>query len=416
MKKLFTLMALCVFAITTQAAIHIYVKCATAPFIWWWGADGGLQNADKLASWPGTFQLTDKYTHPDTQEIFWMYTFPDEVTTVSFLFNDGAASGTKQTGNVNDVTSDRYFELAWDDGTGSVGFTDITEDYVEIPDAEVNTLGVSGSHLNWDTPATTFAEVVEAGKTFKYVLTPDLTSNSVTFKFRPNGTSWLGYWDVYYDANGEAVEGKTSNAEAPEWLEYTSDGNFKIDYKKYTADNFTFTLTWNGGKSPTLNWAIATSATNLQKLDPQPSTVSTWTVAGNAEICGSEWDPADTKNDMTKGTDGIFKLVRTGVEIAEAKDYKFKVVADHSWNNENYGNAEGNDQVLNIPAVGTYDITFTFNEETKETGATATVSTGINTVSLKSAKTAAIYNLQGQRIDQNYRGIAIMDGRKVVMK
>jgi hypothetical protein len=182
------------------------------------------------------------------------------------------------------------------------------------------------------------------------------------------------------------------------------------------ADFGTFTLTWNGGKSATLNWAMATSATNLQKLDPQPSTVSTWTVAGNAEICGSAWDPSDTKNDMTKDTDGIFKLVRTGVEIAEAKDYFFKVVADHSWDNENYGNAEGKDQVLNIPAVGTYDITFTFNEETKETGATATVSTGIKTVSLKSAKTAAIYNLQGQRIDQNYRGIAIMDGKKVVMK
>jgi hypothetical protein len=235
----------------------------------------------------------------------------------------------------------------------------------------------------------------------------------VIFKFRPNGTSWLGYWDVYYDANGEAVEGKTSNAEAPEWLESTSDGNFKIDYKKYTADNFTFTLTWNGGKSATLNWAIATSATNLQKLDPQPSTVSTWTVAGEAAICGVEWDPTNTANDMTPDNDNNFKLVRSGVEITEAKTYLYKIVADHSWDNEAY---PSNNAELTIDAVGSYDITFTFNSETKEVGATATVSTGIKTVSLKSAKTAAIYNLQGQRIDQNYRGIAIMDGKKVVMK
>ena len=412
MKKLFTLMALCVFAITTQAAIHIYVKCETAPFLWTWGAVGGT--FENQGSWPGTLQLTDKYTHPETSEEFWMYTFPEEITQISFLFNNGEASGTKQSPDVKDVTSDRYFELAWDNGEGGVGFADITEDYIELPDAQVNSLGVSGSHLNWDDPATTFAEVVEAGKTFKYVLTPDLTTNSVTFKFRPNGTSWLGYWDVYYDANGEAVEGKTSNAEAPEWLEATSDGNFKIDYKKYTADNFTFTLTWNGGKSATLNWAIATSATNLQKLDPQPSTVSTWTVAGEAAICGVEWDPTNTANDMTPDNDNNFKLVRSGVEITEAKTYLYKIVADHSWDNEAYpsSNAE-----LVIDAVGTYDITFTFNSETKEVGASvAAAGTGIKTVSLKSAKTAAIYNLQGQRVTSNYRGIAIMDGRKVVMK
>lgn len=105
MKKLFTLIVLCAFAITTQAAIHIYVKCETAPFLWTWGAVGGT--FENQGSWPGTLQLTDKYTHPDTGDEFWMFTFPEEITQISFLFNNGEASGTKQTSDVKDVTSDR---------------------------------------------------------------------------------------------------------------------------------------------------------------------------------------------------------------------------------------------------------------------------------------------------------------------
>ena len=412
MKKIFTLMLMCVMAVAAQAKITIYVQCETAPYLWTWGAAGGT--FDNVGEWPGQLQLTDKYTHPDTGEEFWTYSFTDEITQISFLFNNGEATNTKQTSDVKDVVSDRYFLLTWDDGTGSVGFEDVTEDYTEIPDAQVNSLGVSGNHVGWDDTPTVFAEIVEAGKTFKYVLVPDAEATSVTFKFRPNGSSWLGYWDVYYDAAGEAVEGKTSNAEAPEWLEYTSDGNFKIDYKKYTADDFTFTMTWNGGKSATLNWAIATDATNLQKLDPQPSTVSTWTVAGEAAICGgSGWDPTDTNNDMIPDNENNFRLTRTAVEITEAKTYYYKIVADHSWD-ESYpsSNAE-----LTIEAPGTYDITFTFNSETKEVGASvAATGTGIKTVSLNSAKTAAIYNLQGQRVDANYRGIAIQNGKKFMVK
>ena len=41
MKKIFTLLFMCVFAVAAKADITVYVKCDVAPFIWWWGADNG---------------------------------------------------------------------------------------------------------------------------------------------------------------------------------------------------------------------------------------------------------------------------------------------------------------------------------------------------------------------------------------
>ncbi|MBR4921423.1 MAG: hypothetical protein IKZ62_08930 [Prevotella sp.] len=415
MKKIFTLILMSVMTVAAHAAINIYVQCETAPFIWWWGADGGLQNSDKLYSWPGTIQFTEKYTHPDTGDEFWMYTFPDEVTIVSFLLNNGESEGTKQTGDVKDVVSDRYFILSWDDGEGNVSLQDVTEDYTEIPDAEVKTLGISGSieAWGWDDP-TVFAEVIEAGKTFKFSFDPSTFpagTKNVAFKFRPNGTSWMGYWDVYYNAEEEPVAGKTPNSEAPKWLEATGDGNFKVDLTKYTASAFTFTLTWNGGKSATENWTIKCEATNLEELDPEPVD-KTWTIAGVPDLCGAEWDPTNVANDMVKGDDGLYKLTLTGVELA-AGNYEFKVVADHDWS-ESYGEGSGN-KILTIEAAGTYDVTFTFNAETKELSVEAVVSTGIKNVK-NNTKSSAMYNLQGQRVQEGFRGVVIMNGRKVVMK
>ena len=413
MKKIFTLMVMCVLAIAAQAKITIYVQSETAPFLWTWGAVGGT--FENVGTWPGTLQMTEKYTHPDTGDVFWMYSFPDEITQISFLFNNGESEGTKQTDDVKDVVSDRYFILSWDDGEGNVSLQDVTEDYTEIPDAKVETLGISGSieAWGWDDP-TVFAEVIEAGKTFKFSFDPSTFpagTKNAAFKFRPNGTSWMGYWDVYYNAEEDPVAGKTPNSEAPEWLDVTSDGNFKVDLTKYTASAFTFTLTWNGGKKATENWTIKCEATNLQELDPQPGE-QTWTIAGVPALCGEEWNAEYEANDMVKGDDGLYRLTLTGVEL-EAGNYEFKVVADHDWS-ESYGEGTGN-KVLTIEEAGTYDVTFTFNAETKDLSAEAVVSTGIKNVK-NNTKNAVMYNLQGQRVQEGFRGIVIMNGRKVVMK
>ena len=66
---------------------------------------------------------------------------------------------------------------------------------------------------------------------------------------------------------------------------------------------------------------------------------STYTVAGVSALCGSNWDPADTNNDMTLQSDGTYTKVYTNVP---AGSYELKVTKDHAWttswgtNGQNY--------------------------------------------------------------------------------
>ena len=268
-------------------AITLYVYSTTAPFIWSWNSSDGVDY--NQGTWPGTLQFTEKETVQGIE--FWKYSFPESVTKISFQFNDGAATDTKKTADINGVTNDRYY--TWDGGSE---YEDITEQITgqEDPDAEITSVTLTGNHNGWGDgdPFT----AVEAGKV--YTITQDMTGVTVEeglwkFKFRPNGY-WVGYPNVTLD-------------EAPAWLtEATSDGNFQIDLDEGTTERvFTFIATWGGGKKAEENWTFKATA----------------------------------------GASGI-----------------------------------------------------------------NTLKTVIN------SKDAPIYNLQGQRVDGNYRGIAIQNGRKVVVK
>lgn len=268
MKKIFTLITMAILALSAQAAITIHVESEEAPYIWAWGAkdaagaDVDLSELFPDGSWPGTQVFKGKATTEDGTE-FWTYTFPENIATISFLFNNGQAEGTKQTKDFNGVTTDRYFTLTWDDGDGNVVCEDISEAYVEIPDAEVKSVILVGNHNNWGNkyddgtvPEVYNFEVVESGKTFS--ITMDLTNLSVEenmwqFKFRPNASEWIGYWDFYYEL--DPVEGRVSVEEAPAWLQ-EKGGNFMIDFEETVARIFKFTITWGGGKEAGANWSI----------------------------------------------------------------------------------------------------------------------------------------------------------------
>ena len=94
-----------------------------------------------------------------------------------------------------------------------------------------------------------------------------------------------------------------------------------------------------------------------------------YTVAGGYEgveggtddvILGKAWEPALDENDMTLGEDGIYSLVKEGLML-KAGNYEYKVVKNHSWENESYP-AEFN-ATLVIENDGFYNVTFTFNPE-----------------------------------------------------
>lgn len=267
MKKIFTLLLMSVFALTASADINVYVQCETAPFIWWWGGDNGYLGPE--GGWPGTYQLTEQWEDPNSGDKFWKWTF-EGVTTISFLFNNGEATDTKQTGNVENATTDRYFTLSWDDGAGNVVLEDITEQYIEIPDAEVNAIGVSGNHNEWADSENLFNAIGE--NQFQYSAdvaalkaiipaTAEVEGGTETqvwqFKFRPNLIGWLGYWNIYYGEETDPGDGRLPVAEETiDWLEEV-DGNFAVDLINITDSYLTFTLTWAGGKDITKGWTLA---------------------------------------------------------------------------------------------------------------------------------------------------------------
>lgn len=142
----------------------------------------------------------------------------------------------------------------------------------------------------------------------------------------------------------------------------------------------------------------------------------TWTLAGSGlELFGGEkeWDPENTANDMTKVDDGYYELVKRNVNL-EAKDYQFKVCANHGWD-ESYGE-NGNNMILTVENAGTYNVTFTFLSESKNLSADLEIATGITAVSVKAVPSAPMFNLQGQRVTSSFRGIAIKNGRKMIVK
>ena len=250
MKKIFTLLALCVIAVAAHASITIYVQATEAPYLYVWnGADNG--------SWPGT-QMTETAVVNGTT--FWKQSF--DATGFNIIFNNGAG---KQTKDITGIVSDRYFTY-----DGETTYTDVTTEYGgEIPDATITSLLLAGNHTTpvWGDGAQPFT-AVEEGKT--YTITVDLTNATVEedlwkFKLVANGGTWFGYSAV------------TLNA--PEWVaQAIADDNFEIDLDPVDGTServFTFTATWGGGKQAGENWTLkieaSSSGVNSLKADSQQS-------------------------------------------------------------------------------------------------------------------------------------------------
>lgn len=102
-----TLLMVC--GVVMAKSITVYVQAETAPYIWSWGASDGVDY--NVGSWPGANQFTETWTDPASGEMFWKYSFPESVEYISYLFNDGNIERPRQTSNVDNVTSDRYFIL-----------------------------------------------------------------------------------------------------------------------------------------------------------------------------------------------------------------------------------------------------------------------------------------------------------------
>lgn len=232
------------------------------------------------------------------------------------------------------------------------------------------------------------------GKIFTLVKT-DVALNIDTpyeYKYVKNESAW----------HGDAGDGKIGTKDT-EGKDYP---NFKIEVEE--AGKYTVTFT--------LNSEDLTARVDLVKTGEAEFGEKIWTICGEEALCGENWKPEYEANDMVKVDEGYYELTRYNVELEGGKEYEYKVAADHSWG-ESYGEGSGNKKFA-VEESGFYDVTFSFIVATKTLDAEATPA---NPQSVKSVKTlnslnAVVYNLQGQRVKAGFRGIAIKNSHKVIMK
>ena len=143
-----------------------------------------------------------------------------------------------------------------------------------------------------------------------------------------------------------------------------------------------------------------------------------WSVAGNEGLFETAWDELSTANEMTKQENNIYVLEKKDISL-NAQTYEYKVCSNHDWT-ESYGaDPLGIDNaILVIEKAGTYDVTFTFNQVTKEVSATAvrTDTDGISQIAGNVEAKNVVFNLQGHRVSTPKQGVYIINGKKVVVK
>ena len=190
----------------------------------------------------------------------------------------------------------------------------------------------------------------------------------------------------------------------------------------YPADNYNLTVNENGTYTVTITFNKDTKEVGAEAVKTGDAIIADkiWTIAGVEELMGSAWNNADTNNDMTNMGDGTFQLVKYNVAMEAEKNYEFKVLANHSWD-ENYGEngVPGGENVkISVETAGNYDVTFVWNPESKELYATADPSNPAGITAAKNSNLAnmILYNLQGQRVNASFRGIVIKNGHKVFVK
>lgn len=147
--------------------------------------------------------------------------------------------------------------------------------------------------------------------------------------------------EVPSDATGMKVLRKNPSSTAHSWDNWAQTGDLTI-----SSNNC---LTVSG-------WSTYT----MGKYTPSVTT-PTFTVAGATGLCGSEWVPTDSANDMTLNADGLYEKVFTNVA---AGTYEFKVLANHAWTYSwGLNGGSSNDSVTVAEAGST--VTILFNESTK---------------------------------------------------
>ncbi|MBQ5388201.1 MAG: hypothetical protein IIU55_03895 [Paludibacteraceae bacterium] len=140
---------------------------------------------------------------------------------------------------------------------------------------------------------------------------------------------------------------------------YPAEGNQKV------------TIDENGVYTIVYTYTVGTSLTAVpEKTGEYTPAQAVYTVAGDAALCGTNWDPTDNTNNMTDKGDGTFTWAKTGVKITGTVG--FKVVKNHDFGNGEYPAENWNIVPENYEGNAIYTVTITFTESSKDIAVTLT--------------------------------------------
>ena len=171
----------------------------------------------------------------------------------------------------------------------------------------------------------------------------------------------------------------------------------------YPSDNYSFSVDETAKYKVTITFNATSKEIIVNKVKTGEAEVVSHTYSVIGTINGN-WD---NDTEMTKGDDGLYKAV---FENVAKGSYKFKVRVDHDWS----VSYPSSDYELTVDNDGS-TVTVTFDEATKEVNATVEAASGITAVKA-AQQNGAIYNLAGQKVDAGYKGLVIMNGKKVIQK
>lgn len=148
--------------------------------------------------------------------------------------------------------------------------------------------------------------------------------------------------------------------------------------------------------------SVAEAKTTTQCHGEEPGAYMHWAAIGDV-VFTDEWQDFEQEFTVPDAADGMWNIAFNMAEIKEACDYSIKDVQWYLY-----------DASLDAGLTPENLISGSTNFYKKE-GAGTTPYTGIENVTVKNVKTSnAIYNIAGQRVNKDYKGLIIKDGKKFV--
>lgn len=238
------------------------------------------------------------------------------------------------------------------------------------------------------------------------VLAMDLASdgytNSITVEL--TGTT---YFAVCTGAGSDWTDMNTNLRWAPK------SGDFQVTKGTYQLQKVEGTMVLTKGKY-TLKVDARDMILTISTDDDVPTETEFFVAGNSSELFGNEWAGDDDNNKMEKQSDGSYKKTYDGVTLT-AGDIMYKIVKNGAmW----IPSGSDNNLILNIPEDGTYNVTFTIIEadplDDSVISGEATSTTGISVTKVAQSVPTVYYNIAGQRVNANTKGVLIANGKKFV--